>query len=117
MWREVWATTGRCGDIDVFYYFALDISIDANYCSDINWSGSMAGERAAGFDELLVQLRMTNALLAAMLQRQHDLSQRDVVALLASTGAAPAEIAAAVGTTVNTVRVTLSRAGIRKPGP
>lgn len=77
----------------------------------------MASDRRTGFDELLVQLRMTNALLAAMLQRQHELSQREVIALLADTGAPPTEIAAAVGTTVNTVRVTLSKSRSRKTEP
>jgi hypothetical protein len=74
----------------------------------------MANERKAGFDELVVQLRLTNALLAAMLQRQHDLSQGELIALLGDAGTPPIEIAAAVGTTVNTVRVTLSKQRSRK---
>ena len=77
----------------------------------------MAAERPAGFEELLVQLRMANAMLAASLLRQQDCTQRDIISLLATTGARSAEIAAVVGTTVNTVRVTLSRGRHRKTGP
>lgn len=66
-------------------------------------------ERRAGFDELLVQMRITNAILAAMLQREHDLTQKEVITLLADAGTPPAEIAAALGTSVNTVRVSLSK--------
>lgn len=74
----------------------------------------MASDRAAGFDELLVQLRMTNTLLAAMLQRQEGLSQRDLIEILATSGASSDEIATVLGTTANTVRVTLSRIGSKK---
>ena len=75
----------------------------------------MASERTAGFEELLVQLRMANALLAMTLQRQHELTQREIIGVLAGTNAPAAEIAAVLGTTVNTVRVTLS--GIRAGSP
>lgn len=70
---------------------------------------NMQNDRGAGLDDLVVQMRMTNAILAAMLQRQHDLSQKDVIALLADARTPAVEIAAALGTSVNTVRVSLSK--------
>jgi DNA-directed RNA polymerase specialized sigma24 family protein len=72
-------------------------------------------EKRAGFDELLVQLRATNALLARFLSFQAELKQGDVVLLLARAGVPSVEIAKILGTTPNTVQVTLSRSR-RKPG-
>ncbi len=66
----------------------------------------------AGFDELLVQMRITNALIATQLQKTHGLTQAQLTVLLSSAGTPSSEIAAVLGTTVNTVQVTLSR--IRK---
>jgi DNA-directed RNA polymerase specialized sigma24 family protein len=66
-------------------------------------------EKSAGFDELLVQLRAANALLARLLTTQLKLKQADLVLLLARAGVPSAEIARFLGTTTNTVQVTLSR--------
>lgn len=63
----------------------------------------------AGFDELLVQLRAGNSLLAALLQKQHDLNQGELIGILAQSNMPATEIAQIVGTTQNTVQVTLSR--------
>lgn len=66
-------------------------------------------EKRAGFDELLVQLRATNALLAKLLTVQADLTQGDLIQVLARAGITPSEIADILGTTSNTVNVALSR--------
>jgi DNA-binding NarL/FixJ family response regulator len=73
----------------------------------------MAFERAAGFEELLVQMRMANALLCRLLQRQDQESkcptQTDLALMLAATGAPASEIARVLGTTANTIKVAVSR--------
>lgn len=66
-------------------------------------------ERRAGFDELLVQLRAGNALLARLVSVQAELKQGDLIVLLSRAGVPSAEIASILGTTSNTVQVTLSR--------
>ena len=66
-------------------------------------------EKRAGFDELLVQLRATNSLLAKLLSVQAELTQGDLILVLAGAGMPPAEIAGVLGTTSNTVNVSLSR--------
>ena len=66
-------------------------------------------EKRAGFDELLVQLRAANAMLARLLSVEAEMKQGDLVLMLARAGAPAAEIAAILGTTLNTVQVTLSR--------
>ena len=72
----------------------------------------MPEPRRAGFDDLLVQLRIANAMLATQLQKTHEMTQSQLAGLMVSAGAPAPEIAAILGTTVNTVQVTLSR--IRK---
>lgn len=66
-------------------------------------------DKRAGFDELLVQLRATNALLAKLLSVNAELTQGDLILVLARAGISPAEIADILGTTSNTVNVALSR--------
>ena len=73
-------------------------------------------ERRAGFDELLVQLRGANALLARLLSVRAEMKQGDLIAILARAGVPAAEIANIVGTTLNTVQVTLSRNRKRPDG-
>jgi DNA-directed RNA polymerase specialized sigma24 family protein len=68
----------------------------------------------AGFDELLVQLRGTNALLASLLQRTFDLKQSEVIGILAEASVGASEIAQILGTSQNTVQVSLSRARQRR---
>jgi DNA-binding CsgD family transcriptional regulator len=58
------------------------------------------------FDEVLAELRKISRLLTLLLTR--DLSQRDKIALLSTAGFQPKEIAELIGTTPNTVSVTLS---------
>lgn len=69
----------------------------------------MRGERVVGFEDLENQLRVTNRLLVLLLQQAHGITQAQLVTEMGSTGAPPSEIAAILGTTVNTVQVTLSR--------
>jgi len=63
----------------------------------------------AGFDEILLQLRATNALLAIALERQYALKQGELIAILRGAGISTGDIAQILGTTANTVQVTLSR--------
>jgi DNA-binding MarR family transcriptional regulator len=65
-------------------------------------------EASVGFEDLLVQLKITNKLLAAQLRFQ--MKQQDLIALLANTGASIKEIAETVNTTPATVTTTLARA-------
>lgn len=74
----------------------------------------MAPGRAVGFEDLVVQTRMTNALLAVLLQKSEEMTQSELIVTLSSTGAPPSEIAAVLGTTVNTVNVALSRSRKRQ---
>ena len=69
----------------------------------------MVPDKRAGFDELLVQLRAANALLAKLLLIQAELTQGDLILVLARAGISSAEIADILGTTSNTVNVSLSR--------
>jgi len=66
-------------------------------------------EKLAGFDDVVVQLRAANAMLARLLSSQAALKQGDLVLLLARAGVPSVEIAKMLGTTANTVQVTLSR--------
>jgi len=68
----------------------------------------MASERS-DFSDVVLQLRFTNALLATWLQRNLQMSQADVIDVLAQTGASHPEIAKVLGTTPNTVKVALAR--------
>lgn len=61
-----------------------------------------------GFDELHMQMKITNRLLATQLKDK--MSQPELVVLLATTGASDSEIAAVVGTSAGTVKVTRYRA-------
>jgi DNA-directed RNA polymerase specialized sigma24 family protein len=58
-------------------------------------------------DDLLKQAKTTNRLLAAQLKSQ--MSQMDLVKLLATTGLTAKEIADVLDTTAATVAVTLQR--------
>lgn len=62
-----------------------------------------------GFDELLVQLRMTNSLLVMNLQQDGGFTQKDLILMLARTDAPSGEIAKILGTTPNTVQVAISK--------
>jgi len=61
----------------------------------------------ATLDDLLIQMKITNRLLAGQLRG--SMQQNELVALLASTGATNAEIAAALDTSAATVATTLQR--------
>jgi DNA-binding CsgD family transcriptional regulator len=58
-------------------------------------------------DDLLKQAKTTNRLLAAQLKSQ--MTQMDLVRLLATTGLTAKEVAEVLDTTANTVAVTLQR--------
>jgi DNA-binding CsgD family transcriptional regulator len=66
----------------------------------------------ASLDDLLLQSRITNRLLAARLKTQ--MQQNELVALLAGTGASAQDIADILGTTAGTISTTLTR--LRKKG-
>ena len=57
-------------------------------------------------DEIVLELRKISRLLTLLLTK--DLSQRDKIALLSTAGLQPKEIADLIGTTPNTVSVTLA---------
>jgi DNA-binding NarL/FixJ family response regulator len=63
--------------------------------------------KEATLSDLLTQMKMTNRLLAAQLFSR--MQQNEIVHLLSSTGASNSEIADVLGTTPNTVKVTLHR--------
>lgn len=67
----------------------------------------MSKTNGATLDDLLIQARITNRLLASQLKSQ--LAQKDLVKLLASTGATDKEIADVLDTTAGTVSVTKQR--------
>lgn len=62
---------------------------------------------SVGFPELHIQLRIISRLLAAQLRQ--NLSQQDMVRLLASTDATNSEIADVLDTTPATINATLQR--------
>jgi DNA-directed RNA polymerase specialized sigma24 family protein len=61
------------------------------------------------YTELLGQMRATNAMLFDLMQKQFDVKQADAITRLAKAGVPNAEIALIVGTSLNTVQVTVSR--------
>jgi DNA-directed RNA polymerase specialized sigma24 family protein len=67
----------------------------------------MAKSGSATMDDLLKQAKTTNRLLAAQLKSQ--MSQMELVKLLATTGLTAREIADVLDTTAATVAVTLQR--------
>lgn len=67
----------------------------------------MAKLGSATMDDLLKQAKTTNRLLAAQLKSQ--MSQMDLVNLLATTGLTAKEIAEVLNTSAPTVAVTLQR--------
>jgi DNA-binding MarR family transcriptional regulator len=64
-------------------------------------------EVSVGFHDLLVQMKITNKLLAAQLKFQ--MKQNELIALLGTTGATTKEIAEIVNTTPATVTTALVR--------
>jgi len=67
----------------------------------------MAKNGRATLDDLLVQLRIANRLLAAQLRG--TMNQKDIIAILASVGATQQEIADVLDTSAGVVSVTLAR--------
>ena len=67
----------------------------------------MSKQRSVGFEDLLMQMKITNKLLAAQLRSQ--MKQAELIALLATTGATAKEIGDVVGTTPATVANALGR--------
>jgi len=67
----------------------------------------MATRESATIDDLLKQAKTTNRLLAAQLKSQ--MSQMELVKLLATSGLTAREIADVLDTTAATVAVTLQR--------
>ena len=67
----------------------------------------MRREASVGFHDLLIQMKITNKLLAAQLRSQ--MKQQELIALLGTTGATTREIAEIVNTTPATVANALVR--------
>lgn len=67
----------------------------------------MAKDGPATIDDLLKQAKTTNRLLAAQLKAQ--MSQMDVIGLLADSGLTAREVGEILGTSAATVGVTLQR--------
>lgn len=65
------------------------------------------GRGTATLDDLLVQLRISNRLLAAQLRG--SMKQNELVVLLSSVGATEQEIADTLDTTAGTVHTTIQR--------
>lgn len=65
--------------------------------------------KRGGLDDLVVQLRAGNALLARLVSIQGEVKQGELILVLARAGVPAVEIAAILGTTSNTVQVALSR--------
>ena len=63
--------------------------------------------KEATLDDLLVQLKITNRLLAAPLKK--TLGQQELIKLLMTTGASQAEIADVLDTTAGTVGTAVQR--------
>ena len=61
---------------------------------------------AAGLEDVLLQLKITNRLLAQQLRRMagEAMTQQEIVKLLASTGASTQQVAEILDTSSNTVR-------------
>jgi len=69
----------------------------------------MAKNPAADLSDVVVQLRITNRLLATQLKSSGSMKQNELITLLATTGATTKEIAAILDTTAATVNVALYR--------
>jgi DNA-binding CsgD family transcriptional regulator len=72
----------------------------------------VAKVREASISDLVIQMKLTNRLLAAPLKQ--SMGQKELVRLLASTGASAQEIADVLDTTPATVATTLQR--LKKDG-
>jgi DNA-binding CsgD family transcriptional regulator len=68
---------------------------------------NVAKNASVGFADLLNQMKITNRLLAAQLKDK--MGQKEMVGLLASTGATNQDIAAVLDTTPGTIATTLRR--------
>lgn len=64
-------------------------------------------EKMATLDDLLIQLRLMNRLMAAQLKS--TMKQNEIISLLASTGATHKEIADVLDTSTGTVTNALAR--------
>jgi hypothetical protein len=72
----------------------------------------MARSESATLDDLLVQAKTTNRLLAAQLKK--EMSQQELVKLLSTTGLTLKEIGEILNTSAATIAVTTHR--LRKKG-
>ena len=72
---------------------------------EITMASSKNG-RTAGLEDVLLQLKITNRLLAQQLRRRagEAMTQQEIVKLLASTGASTQQVAEILDTSSNTVR-------------
>lgn len=63
-----------------------------------------------GFGDIVCQMRAANSMLAKLIMANGAVKQRDMILALKATELPAAEIAMIVGTTTNTVQVTISQA-------
>jgi DNA-binding CsgD family transcriptional regulator len=68
---------------------------------------SKTSSRSAELGDLLTQLKIANRL--ALIQLRKDTTQQELIRILSTTGATPAEIAELLNTTTPTVVTALSR--------
>lgn len=66
--------------------------------------------KAYGFYDLVQQMRAVNTLLARLVTQKDGMKQKEVILMLKDTELPAGEIARIVGTTLNTVQVTISQA-------
>ncbi len=59
--------------------------------------------------DVVTQLRITNRLLVSQLKSSGSISQKEIISLLATTGASAAEIADVLDTTAGTVATAMHR--------
>lgn len=69
----------------------------------------MSKEVSASLDDVVLQLKINNRLLAAQLKSSETVSHHDLVILIASTGASNKDVAELLDTTPQAVSMMLSR--------
>lgn len=62
-----------------------------------------------GFEAIVRQLRAANSMLAALMMSEGQKKQKEMIVLLKDSDLPAAEIARILGTTTNTVQVTISQ--------
>lgn len=66
-------------------------------------------EKSYGFEDVVLQLRAANSMLAMLLMKEDGITQRQMITQLKESDLPASEIAKVLGTTTNTVQVTISQ--------